>query len=200
MPTRLGLFGGTFNPIHHGHVVMATEVREACALDRLFVVPAAQSPHKSSAPSAPGPLRAAFARAAFSGRTDVEVVDWELERGGKSYTIDTLRRAMALFPDASWTVVLGADSVPDFPRWKDAAEIARLADVAIATRPDAPTDVLTALRAALPHVRADLVPTTPIGVSSTLVRARAASGLPLHGYVPEAVADAILRSGLYRTA
>lgn len=200
MTLRCGLFGGTFNPVHAGHVVLATEVVEALGLDRLVVVPARRSPHKADEPSAPGPIRLALLRAAFAGRADVVVVDWELLREGPSYTIDTLADGRRAYPDAVWTLVLGADSVADFPRWRAASEIAAAADLAIAVRPGAPDDVLGPLRAALPGIRARVVPTTPIGVSSTLVRARAARGLPLRGYVPDAVAKALEESGLYRAA
>jgi nicotinate-nucleotide adenylyltransferase len=196
---RYGIFGGSFNPVHHGHVILLTELAEAARLDRVFVVPAACSPHKSAAPSAPGELRAAFLRAAFAGRPDVEVVDWELRRGGKSFTIDTLREAASLFPSASWTLLLGADSLPDFPRWKDAAEIVRRAELAVLARPGTDPAALDRLRTALPEARALLVTGTAMGVSSTLVRRRAAAGLSLAGYVPEAVAKAVVASGIYRT-
>ncbi len=197
VPMRFGLFGGSFNPVHNGHVVLATELVETLALDRLFVVPAACSPHKSTAPSTPGEIRSALLRAAFSGRADVEIVDWELTRGGKSYTIDTLRTAHALFPDAAWTLVVGADSLAEFPRWKDAARIVEIAELAVAARPGTEAAAMEALKSALPRVRATFLAGTPMGVSSTIVRRRAASGLPLRGYVPDAVAKAITASGLY---
>lgn len=197
VPMRFGLFGGSFNPVHNGHVVLATELVEALALDRLFVVPAACSPHKAETPSAPGEIRSALLRAAFAGRRDVEIVDWELARGGKSFTIDTLRMAQSLFPEAAWTLLVGADSLADFPRWKDAARIVEIAELAVAARPGTEAAATEALKKALPGVRATFFAGTPIGVSSTIVRARAAAGRSLRGYVPDAVAKAITSSGLY---
>jgi nicotinate-nucleotide adenylyltransferase len=195
---RFGIFGGTFDPIHTGHVVLAVEIFEAARLDRLFVVPAARSPHKDAGPSADGALRVAMARAAFAFHPAIDVVSWEIDRGGTSFTIDTLLHAQTLFRDAEWTLVLGEDSVPSFPRWKNAAAIAKAAEVAIARRPSSGDASLADLRTALPGVRARLFETTPIGVSSTAIRARAAAGLPIRGFVVEPVARAIERSGLYR--
>ena len=123
---RIGIFGGTFNPVHNGHLKVVRQALAEHALDRLIVIPAAQNPLKDGAPEALPCDRLLLLRAAFNGMSGVTVDDRELRRGGVSYAIDTVREIAAENPGAEILFFVGADSVPDLPRWKDADELQKL--------------------------------------------------------------------------
>lgn len=189
---RYGVFGGSFDPIHNGHLIVIQEMIEVLSLDRLFLVPAARSPHKPQGTSLPESVRLDAIRAATTDLPRVMIEDCELKREPPSYTISTLHHLDRLHPDAAWYLILGADSLIDFPQWKDAPEIARRCTLALATRPGTAID-RRSLATSLPHAKIVEVPTTPCGVSSTLIRARWRAGLSLRGYVPSEV-ESLLRA------
>jgi nicotinate-nucleotide adenylyltransferase len=138
--TRLGLFGGSFDPVHLGHLLVAEAAREELGLARLFFIPAAQSPFKPASQPAPAAQRLRLLRLALAGRPWCELDEQELRRGGVSYTIDTVRDYARRFPDAELFYLIGADHAAQLPRWREAARLAELTQFVILPRPDqAPT-------------------------------------------------------------
>jgi nicotinate-nucleotide adenylyltransferase len=187
---RLGIFGGTFDPPHLGHLLVAIDAVEALALDRLTFVPAARQPLKANVVTAPAAARLAMTLrlAGDDPRFAVDAV--EIDRDGLSFTVDTMRTFAAQAPEAERYFLLGADAWRSFPRWREPAEIMRLATVVVLTRGGEPIGS-SDLRA--PRV----LPTRRIDISSTEIRSRVRAGLSLRGFVPEAVREYIEENGLY---
>ena len=188
---RIGLLGGSLNPVHLGHLLVAQAAREELQLARLFFVPAAQSPFKPGLPLAPAEQRLRLLRLALAGQTDCEIDDQEIKRGGVSYTIDTVRDYVRRFPGAQLFYLIGADHVPQLPKWRDADELARLVEFVVLPRPG---QVATPL--AVPFRGRALVG-FPLGVSSSQIRERVKAGLPIDLLVGPAVAEAIRNNRLY---
>ncbi len=189
----VGLFGGSFDPPHVGHLIMALDALERGGLGRVFFVPAARSPLKSWEAGA-GPVeREEMVRLAIMGQPRFSILDWELEAGGTSYTIDTVRRFRERFPQAEPHWILGADQYAQLKRWHLIDELVRLADFLVVARPgaeDPAPDLPT-------EVRVRFLPMRQIDLSSTEVRQRCAAGLPLTPFVPTAVAGFIKSRRLY---
>ena len=189
--TRIGLFGGSFDPVHLGHLLVAQAACEEYKLDRLFFIPAAQSPLKPERVPAPAELRLRMLRLALAGQTNYEVDDQEVRRGGPSYTIDTVRAYRERHPKATLFYIVGADHVPLLPKWRSADELAGLVEFLVVPRPgDPPTT-------AKPPFRICNLVGTPFAVSSSQIRARVKAGQPIQHLVPPAVAELIRNSGLY---
>jgi len=186
---RLGLLGGSFNPIHHGHLISATRAAEAVGLDRVLFIPAALSPLKNGDGLASARDRWAMLRLALKGNPLFEASDVELRRGGVSYTVDTLRE-LKRRTKASLFWILGADAARLLPRWKSIEEVRRLATFIIVSRPGDP-----APRKA-PQDR--LVKAPLLEISSSEIRERVRKGLDIRYLAPEAVVRYIDRKGLYR--
>lgn len=188
---RIGLFGGAFDPVHLGHLLVAQAALEELNLDRLFFVLAAQSPFKLDRQHAPAPARLRLLRLALAGQTRCEVDDQEIRRGGVSYTVDTVRDYARRFPDAELFCLIGADNVAKLPEWREAAELERLAEFVALPRPgQAAADFP-------PPFRGRTLTGFAFGVSSSQIRARVCAGLPIDALVPPAVAEAIHNSRLY---
>jgi len=184
---RVGVFGGTFDPVHVGHLAIAHAALESVPLDRVLFVIAKRSPLKGRAPVAGEEDRLRMLELAIAGEPRFAVSRIELERDGPSYTVDTLERlagADELF------LILGSDAIADFPRWKDPERIGRLATLVVAERPGAPERVGDAPTVAFDAPRLD--------ISSRELRARAARGLSLRYLVPDAAWKHIEARGLYR--
>ena len=193
---RFGIYGGTFNPIHNGHLHL---IRAACAqlsFDRLLVVPANIPPHKAATDLASNRDRLEMARLATAGMPGVWVSDIELRARGKSYTVLTLERLRALFPECSFTLLMGADMLESFDRWHRWQDILKLADIAAFARNEG-EEALLERKAALIG-RARVVRVEPLPLSSTLVREKVRRGEDISGLVPEPVAAYIYEKGLYR--
>lgn len=193
---RFGIYGGTFNPIHNGHLHL---IRAACAqlsFDRLLVVPANIPPHKAATDLASNRDRLEMARLATAGMPGVWVSDIELRARGKSYTVLTLERLRALFPECSFTLLMGADMLESFDRWHRWRDILKLADIAAFARNEG-EEALLERKAALIG-RARVVRVEPLPLSSTLVREKVRRGEDISGLVPEPVAAYIYEKGLYR--
>ena len=193
---RFGIYGGTFNPIHNGHLHL---IRAACAqlsFDRLLVVPANIPPHKAAVDLASNRDRLEMARLATAGMPGVWVSDIELRARGKSYTVLTLERLRALFPECRFTLLMGADMLESFDRWHRWQDILKLADIAAFARNEG-EEALLERKAALIG-RARVVRVEPLPLSSTLVRERVRRGEDISGLVPEPVAAYIYEKGLYR--
>jgi nicotinate-nucleotide adenylyltransferase len=189
---RLGIFGGTFDPPHLGHLLVAIDAFEALALDRLVFVPTGRQPLKADVTTAPGAARLAMTRRLVGDDARFAVDAMEIERDGLSFTIDTLHAFAARDPEAERYFLLGADAWRSFPRWRSPDEIMRLATVVVLTRGGEPIGpAASGLRA--PRV----LPTRRIDISSTEIRSRIRAGLSLRGFVPEAVRDYIEANGLY---
>lgn len=188
---RLGLFGGSFDPVHLGHLLVAQAALEELALDRLFFIPAWQSPFKLDRQHAPGPERVRLLRLALAGRMDCEVDEQELTRGGVSYTVDTLRDYARRFPGVELVYLMGADNVPQLPQWREADALARLAQFVAIPRPGEPPAAFP------PPFHGRTLNGFPLGVSSSQIRARVRAGRTIAGLVPPGVAEAIHNSRLY---
>lgn len=185
-----GLFGGTFDPPHLGHVAAARAAVAALGLDELVVTVARDPQRKAAPPLADPELRDEMTRAAFEGVDRVVVRDLELRREGPTYTIDTVEALLAEFPGDPLTVVLGADAAVGLPRWHRAGALATLVDVAIVPRPGTPLVAPQGF-----SVRE--VPMAPVDLSSTGVRAALAAGEDPAGLVPLGVVRILLTHPLY---
>ena len=191
---RLGVLGGSFNPPHIGHLLIASDAYDSLNLDRLLIVPAFANPLKGVDESAPGPQdRLAMVRLAFRDDPRFEVSSVEIDRGGLSYTVDTLETLTGMHPGAELVLLIGIDSLRTMDGWKRperVRELARLA--ALARRDDAGDDGL------LPD-GARVVTTRRVDVSSTEIRARLAAGQSIKGFVAESVEEYINTAKLYRS-
>ncbi len=190
---RIGLFGGSFDPVHLGHLLVAQTAREELGLTRLFFIPAAQSPFKPERKPTPASERLRLLRLALAGWSWCEIDDQEIRRGGVSYTIDTVRNYAPRFPGAELFYLIGADNAADLPRWRAADELARLVQFVIIPRPGQPQVPLPA------PFRGVNLGGFPLGVSSSQIRARVQAGLPIEPLVPAPVAEAIRTHGLYQS-
>jgi nicotinate-nucleotide adenylyltransferase len=191
---RIGVFGGTFDPPHVGHLALAEWAREALRLDRVIFMPAARPPHKRHRRLTPAADRVTMTRLAVRGNRAFAVSALEVRRTGPSYTVDTLRALQRAHPRAALYLLIGEDSLGEFHSWHAPDEILRLARLAVAGRPGA--------RAARTRPR-----TAPgrivwlrnpgLQVSSSGIRARARAGRSVRYFVPDAVARYIAARGLY---
>src|SRR4051812_10154908 len=132
---RIGLFGGSFDPVHLGHLLVAQAACEEIMLERLFFIPAAQSPFKPESEPAPAALRLRMLRLALAGKPNYEIDKQEVQRGGISFTIDTVRDYVRRFPGGEFFYLIGADHVPTLPKWREAEELARLVQFVAIPRP-----------------------------------------------------------------
>jgi nicotinate-nucleotide adenylyltransferase len=188
---RVGLFGGSFDPVHLGHLLVAQAAREELSLDRLVFIPAWQSPFKPDFPLASAAERLRLLRLALAGQTDCEVDGLEIRRGGVSYTIDTVREYDRRFPGATLSYLIGADHVRQLPHWREATELARRVEFVVIPRPGEPETPLPA------PFRGGHLHGVPLGVSSSEIRKRVRAGLCIDLLVGPAVAEAIRKNRLY---
>jgi nicotinate-nucleotide adenylyltransferase len=188
---RLGLFGGAFNPVHLGHLLVAQAAMEELELDRLFFIAAWQSPFKQEIPTAPAEIRLQWLRLALAGQTHYIVDDQEIRRAGVSYTIDTARDYVEKFPHAKLFWLIGADNVPMLNKWARAEELAKLVEFAAIPR-------LGKMSVDFPQpFRGRMLKGFPLEISSSEIRARVKAGLTVEALVPPFVAHAIRASGAY---
>lgn len=192
---RLGIFGGTFDPPHVGHLLAASDAIEHLALDRLVFVPAAIQPLKATRETASGADRLAMVRLTVGADPRLETDAVELDRDGLSYTVDTLKDFARRFPSADRFFLVGADVLSTFAQWRDPQGVLELATLAVVTR-SADSDVME-MNEELAR-RVTPVPTRRVDVSSTEIRDRVRSGRSIHGFVTDAVAEYISSHGLYR--
>ena len=190
---RLGILGGTFDPPHVGHLLVAEDAFAALGLDRLVFVPASAQPLKRDRPAALPEHRLAMVRAMVVDDPRFEVSAVEVERGGLSFTVDTLRHFSDQYPTAERFLLLGADVLASFAQWREPAAVVRLAQTVVLQR------------AGSSHVTGEIEGVTPVrletrrvDVSSTEIRERVRNGKPIRGFVTEGVAALIARHGLYR--
>ena len=191
---RIGVFGGTFDPPHVGHLLVASDAREALKLDRLIFVPTGVQPFKADTPAvATGQDRLEMLRLAVADDANYVVDDAEINRKGLSYTVDTLEHLAERYKGAKLFLLLGQDALAGFPKWRNPERIREMATLAAMGRSDAPE---------LPSGVAmkDVVPvsTRRVDVSSTEIRERRREGKSIKGFVPESVERFIEARGLYR--
>lgn len=195
---RIGLLGGTFDPVHCGHLAVARQVKDAWALDRVWLIPAARSPFRG-APHAAAAHRLAMCRLAVRDRSWLEVRDLELSRPAPSYTIDTLHALSKAHPDAEFTLIVGTDALEAMAAWRDTAAIFAISEVVAVARTgyaaELPDDLLADHPAAASRVR--ILHDAASDVAASDVRRRIAAGDSSEGLVPHPVVDYIRRHGLY---
>ena len=194
---RLGILGGTFDPIHLGHVALAVAARRCAELDRVLLVPAQIPPHKAG-PAAGPEDRLAMCRLAVRDVAGLDVSDIEIRRSGPSYTLDTLRELREVYPGADLHLILGWDAARLLPEWREPASVLSLARLVVFPRPGvappAPDDLR---RAGLEPDRTTLCTEGTPAVAATEVRRRAAAGESLTGLVAPEVEEYIRRHRLY---
>lgn len=193
---RLGILGGSFDPVHLGHLLAAQDAWENAGLDRVVFMPAAQAPLRSAAPQATAEQRLALLRAALEGDDRFALSTLELERGGTSYTIDTVQAFRALHPAAELFWIIGADQAARLPLWHQIAALSQLVQFIVLARPGFPASPPTALPEGL---RLLPVPMHECAISSSEIRLRLAAGKPVRLFLPAPVADLIEREHLYRS-
>ena len=195
----LGIFGGTFDPIHTGHLIVARAALEVLGLDEVLFVPAGRPWMKAREDVSPAEDRARMAELAVAGDPQFRVSRMEIERAGETYTVDTLRALPA--GDGRPVLLLGADAFAGFPAWREPAEIARLARIAVLGRPGRDTAaIIDEVEAEVANVDAAPLEAPLIEISATAIRDRVRRGLPIRDLVPPSVADYIADRGLYRSA
>jgi len=189
---RIGLLGGSFDPPHIGHLLAASDAFDALALDRLVFMPAATQPLKAGRANATPEQRLAMTRLLAGNDERFDVSSIEIDRGGLSYTVDTLTSLGARWPAAELFLLVGADVPRSFPSWREPERIVQLATVVVLQRGGESTDV-----AGMPGTPRVLA-TRRIDVSSTEIRHRVREGKSIRGFVPETVAEFIAAERLYR--
>ena len=196
---KMGLFGGTFDPIHSGHIELALQMMGALALDGVVLMPTFVPPHKIREQMAPAAHRLAMCRLAAQPHPGLTVSDLELSRQGASFTVDTLEALTQQHPDTRWYLFTGADMFCTLRTWYRFEDIARMAVLCTVPREGTDTAALTAYAAALEAegIACYVHPQPVQTVSSTQIRELAAAGQPLTGLVPEAVEQYIRLHGLY---
>ena len=213
---RVAIFGGTFDPFHNGHLRMAIEVREALGLPRLFLVPAAQPPHKPNQPVSPAAHRLAMTQAGVAGIEGLSVLDAELRRDGPSYTLLTVREVQEANPGAAVLLLIGADAFSEIATWHRYEELLASCDFLLLPRPGTPAETallpgavleleksdcysLPGRSFRLPGGRKVVCPDLPVlDISSRSIRDKVRQGRSIRGLVPPEVQRYIAAHGLYR--
>lgn len=188
--------GGTFDPIHNGHLLAAETARDVFGLDEIWFIPAATPPLKSSGPDASNRVRFEMVQLAAEGHPNFRVLDMELDRGGVSYSVDTVAALQEQWPGTVFSYIIGGDRVGDLPKWHRVSELAdRLESFIGFDRPGYPADV-----SALPYPLREKVKIAgmpQMEISSTDIRQRRAEGRSIRFLVPDSVYEYIMRNDLY---
>jgi nicotinate-nucleotide adenylyltransferase len=183
---RIGILGGSFDPVHHGHLILGRAAREELGLDTVLFVPAQVSPHKTDTRPATAEDRLAMVRLALADETGFAVDDLELRRPPPSFTVDTLRELGAKLPGSQLVLLIGTDQALKFDSWREPATIRQLAEIAVLQRgPDTPAHPWPVVRRL-------------VDISSTEIRRRVAQGRSIRYLTPGPVCDYISQRGLYR--
>ena len=198
---RIGVFGGTFDPIHMGHLVVSDDARAALELDKVLFIPAGQPWFKSYRQMTESHHRLAMVRLAVESNPHFDVVDIEIRRSGPSYTVDTLAELCDQYEGAEFVVILGVDALREIDRWYQPRRLFEMASVVGMARPGASLDP-SVLNAAIPGAssRMQLVDSTLVDISGTEIRERVAAGRSIRYRVPATVERYISEHGLYLPA
>ena len=195
----IGILGGTFNPPHMGHLVMAQEALDQLDLDRVVLMPVAVPPHKEAREDPGAAARLELCRLAVAGDERFEVSSLEIDRGGASFTVDTLKELHDLEPEHDLTFIVGGDMAQSLPAWREPESILALARLAVAEREGVRReDIARRLDSLHDGSRVVFFDMPRIDISSSSIRRRVAEGRPVRYLVPDAVAEAIAEQGLYR--
>jgi nicotinate-nucleotide adenylyltransferase len=200
---RIGIFGGTFDPVHVGHLIMAEQCREAGQLDQVWFIPSARPPHKQDQPLTPFAQRVEMLALAIAGMPAFRVDELEKDRPGPSYTAETLEELGRRHPQTDFALLLGSDCLPDLPGWHRPERILELAELLIFARPGWPVLNEDEMRASLQlsgqaPLRLRTIQAPLINIASRDLRQRAAQQRSLRFLVPRAVECYILEKKLYR--
>lgn len=200
MPLRIGVLGGTFDPIHVGHLLIAEVLGEELSLDHILLIPAGIPPHKSRRPIASAAQRLHMVELATAGNPRFRSSSIDIAPAGRSYTADLLGRIRSSNADTELFFLMGSDSLRDLPTWKRPDQVVQLAHVAVANRPGVEVNSESVLQQ-LPslHGRLHVLSAPGIDISSTYLRTRVAAGKSIRYLTPESVRRYILEQGLYRT-
>jgi len=199
---RIGIFGGTFDPVHLAHLVLAEQCREQARLDQVWFIPSARPPHKEERTLTPFAQRVEMLALAIAGQPSFRINELEKDRPGPSYTADTLTELQGNHPDMEFFLLIGSDTLLDLPHWHAPARVAELATLLIVPRPEwqigdmEPVARAMGLPAGAP-LRKELVRMPLLDISSSDLRRRAAAGRSLRYLVPRAVEAYILDKHLY---
>jgi nicotinate-nucleotide adenylyltransferase len=191
---KIGFLGGSFDPVHFGHLMAAQDAYEQCHLDRLILVPAAQAPLKPNDVCSSPEMRLEMLRAAIEWDHRFEISDFELRRGGISYTIDSVRHFRGLYPNDDLYWIVGGDQLPKLHLWKDIAELAKLVEFIFLERPGFPVRA----KPDIPGLRLHRCDGHLLAISSTELRERSRRGLSLDYFVPHKAIVYIKEHRLYR--
>ena len=191
---RIGFLGGSFDPVHFGHLIAAQDVLEQYKLDRLILVPAAQAPLKPNDVASSPEDRLTMLSAAIERDRRLELSDFELQKGGISYTIDSVRHFRAQFPKDELFWIIGGDQLPLLPQWKDIDQLAQMIEFIFLERPNHPSKPHTEISG----LRLRRCDGHLIEISSSALRQRAKEGLSLHYFCPQKVIAYIEAKKLYR--
>jgi len=197
---RIGLLGGTFSPPHHGHVICAQEARIQLELDAVWLIPVSDPPHRDiESESDPGDeTRVNMCRLAILGQPGLEVSTLEIERGGTSYTVDTLEQLVKQHPDTDFTLIIGADQAMSLGNWRNPERIGELAEIAVATRVDHDREqAIGEVKRATAGKEPEPIEMPRVDISSSLIRERIAGGATVAHLVPAGIAELIEEKELY---
>lgn len=189
----IGIMGGTFDPIHHGHLVAASEVMDVFGLDEVIFVPTAMQPFKAGGKVTPAEHRYLMTVVATASNPRFSVSRVDIDRGGTTYTIDTLRDLKAIYPDADFYFITGADALAQIVQWKDSETLFDTAHFIGVTRPGHELDA-----SGLPRRSVSLLEVPAMAISSSDCRSRVQAGQPVWYLVPDGVVQYISKHGLYR--
>jgi nicotinate-nucleotide adenylyltransferase len=197
-PRRIGIFGGTFDPVHNGHLYIANALRAALDLERVVWVPAGRPPHKTGQIVSSDHDRLAMLNLALAGSAADQIDTIDIERSGPSYTADTLDILAECLAPARLVFLMGEDSLRDLPTWHNPDRLLEAAELAVAARPEVDADI-DSIAWQVPAVkgRVHLVPTKEIAISSSEIRRRVGEHQSIQGLVPAAVEAYIWDHGLY---
>ena len=194
---KIGVFGGTFDPPHVGHLALAKAARETLGLDEIVFLPAARNPLKSRRIGTSGADRLAMIRLLIRGQEGMAASDMELTRGGVSYTVDTLGELQMVQPAEYW-FLMGADGIAQLHEWRNTVRIAKLCRLAVAVRPPFEAEELLSKLPPEFEGKADLIVMPPVDISSTDIREKFARRKPVHGLTPPEVLRYIEEHRLYQ--
>lgn len=195
---RIGIFGGAFDPIHYGHLLLAEQCREQSGLDQVWFVPTRIPPHKPAGSLSEDRHRLEMLKLAVSGIPEFQISRIELDREGVSWTIDTIRNLRSGRPQDEFVLLIGADSLRDFPDWKEPDAIAELVTIAVVNRGPALPDQATQRLSPVVKQALQVVDIPGIDFSSTDIRQRVSSGRSIRFIVPRSVEMYIRQHELYR--